>query len=74
MVERNKLWICNKCKRAYPQDLNFCPKCNVSKKHSMRFSDAFISKENKLNSIKAKNNRIVESRKRIQDKYKRNKS
>lgn len=68
---RNRTWICNNCKRVYPHSLNYCPKCNLSKKHSIRFVETFINSENKLNTIKAKNNRTIEMRKRKQKRLKK---
>lgn len=68
MNNSNRVWICSNCKRVYPQSLIYCPKCNLSKKHATRLVDSFLNKENKIDNIKAKNNTIIENRKRIEER------
>ena len=71
MTTNSKIWICSKCHRTYPQSLMYCPKCNISKKHATRLMDNFLKSENKIDIIKSKNNRIVNNRKKIQERYKK---
>lgn len=71
LVEKNRVWICSKCKRVYPYNLNYCPKCNISRKFALKFVNAFINKESKIELIKSKNNKIVENRKKLQERYRK---
>jgi hypothetical protein len=67
----DRMWICSKCGRVYPQQLRFCSKCNISRKHATRLVDKFINNENKVTTIKGKNNLRTKQRKYHQEKNKK---